>query len=86
MIAASATPNGPQTWPIAGMAGRMVPPSAAAWNFAMFGSVALAASRDSFSAGRRGSASNRADWTSAVVRKFVANSWASALFWPLLAR
>ena len=85
-MAASATPNGPHTWPIAGMAGRIVPPSLAAWNLAMSGSVALTSSSAAVSAGRRGSAAYSAVWTSLLARKLVAKSWASVLCAPLLAR
>ena len=66
-MAASAMPNGLQTWPIAGMAGQdravLAPASA---NLGMFGSSASAAVADSVSAGRRGSTAYRPDWKSAV--------------------
>ena len=85
-IAASAMPNGLQTWPISGIAGRIVPLAPASANFGMFGSVAAAAVADSVSAGRRGSTAYRPDWKSAVGTTLVRNSWASVLFLPLLAR
>src|SRR5262245_22347481 len=85
-IAASAIPNGLQTCPIAGMAGRMVPSLPASANLGMFGSSAVAAVADSVSAGRRGSTAYRPDWNSGVGTTLVRNSWASVLFLPLLAR
>ena len=66
--AASATPNGPQTWPISGIAGRMVPPWLAVWNFGMSGSLALTWSTAAIRAGLRGSAWYSATWTSGVAR------------------
>src|SRR4029077_16218511 len=85
-IAASAMPNGLQTCPISGIAGRIVPLAPASANFGMFGSAAAAAVADSVSAGRRGSTAYRPDWKSAVGTTLVRNSWASVLFLPLLAR
>ena len=84
-MAASAMPNGLQTWPIAGMAGRIVPSWPASANLGMSGSVALTWSAAAVSAGRRGSASYRPTWKSGVGTKLVTNSWASVLFLPLLA-